>query len=155
MEKYVKNMGVSGSIDAQHWTEKCGGMSACLHHNPLFSLTTSFWGMNILDWNSAHSLIRKMNLLEQVWAECWQLSLSDGGRIRKNSFPHNCPPPFSTFLGMTWMKYSWDWHAKLERERHSPLWKHVPLLWFCFLFWGEDWSVVYIQVLKCAYHNTN
>lgn len=114
IEKYVKNMGVNNSIHAQHWTENCGGMSACLQHNPLFSLTTSFWSMSILDWNSARSLI-KMNLLEQVWAECWQLLLNCGGMIRKKRSPHNCPPPFTTFLDTTWMKCSWRWHAKLER----------------------------------------
>lgn len=130
-------MGVNNSIHAQHWTENCGSMSACLQHNALFSLTTSFWSMSILDWSSARSLI-KMNLLEQVWAECWQFSLNDGGMIRKSSFPHSCPPPFSTFLDITWKKYSWDW-------------KHMHLLWgffvsfflevkidqlFIFRFWG-------------------
>lgn len=115
IEKYVKNMGVNNNVHAQHWTENCGGMSACLHHNPLFSLTTSFWNMSILDWNSACSII-KMNLLEQVWAEYWQLSLNYGGMIRRNSFLHSsAPPSFSpctTFLDATWMKYSWHLTCK-------------------------------------------
>lgn len=80
---------------------------ACLHVSNIipFSLTTSFWNMSILDWSSAPFLI-KMDFLEQVWAECWQLSLNYGGMIRRNSFPNTCPLLFATFLDMTWAKYS-------------------------------------------------
>lgn len=35
IEIYVKNMDVNNIIHAQHWIENCGGMSACLQHNPV------------------------------------------------------------------------------------------------------------------------
>lgn len=144
-------MGVNNSIHAQHWTENCGGMSACLQHNPLFSLTTSFWNMNILDWNSAHSLI-KMSFLEQVWAECWQLLLNYEGTIRRNSLPHNCPQPFTTFLDMTWMKYSW--HLTRKAWQRQNLLEACAFVMFFFeviidqLFISTFWSVPIITQIK-------